>query len=432
MNRRDFLKVLGGGMAALSLPQMVGGCRGGHFRPNIIFIMADDVGLGEIGCCGGAYKTPRIDELAKTGVRFEYCYAIPLCGPSRCEALTGRYPFRTGLNGNTIAEAIQPDREVMIQTALKKAGYVTAQVGKWGQMSFGPKEWGFDEHLAFSGNGKYWGKQDEFYTLNGKRQPLTESQYLPDIMHGYIADFLARSHEKPFFLYYAMSHIHSRLVRTPDSKAGADKVQIYADNVAYMDKLVGKLIDELDRQGLREKTIVVFTGDNGSNHSTVNDRLLVGGKRTLLEGGSRVPLIVNWPGKTPAGQVRQDLIDFSDFFPTFIELGRASLPEKVVIDGVSFAAQVRGQPGKQREWVYVELEGESYVRDVRWKLTHDGLLFDMKDAPFNEILVPLNVTDKTVLDARKRLQEVLRTHPAIPATGDMSTPKWQRKRKAIK
>src|SRR5205823_2045247 len=113
-------------------------------KPNIILIYSDDVGLGDIGCCGGHFKTPQIDALAKGGTRFEYCYATPLCGPSRCQTLTGRYPFRTGLINNNSHQAIQPGLETMIPSVLKKAGYVTASVGKWGQMSFGPGEWGFD------------------------------------------------------------------------------------------------------------------------------------------------------------------------------------------------------------------------------------------------------------------------------------------------
>src|SRR6266566_490765 len=128
-------------------------------KPNIIMILSDDVGLGDIGCTGGPFKTPEIDKLAKGGTRFEYCYATPLCGPSRCQLLTGRYPFRTGLISNNSHDAIQPGKEIMIPTVLKKAGYVTASAGKWGQMSFGPGEWDFDEYIVFPGSGRYWREQ---------------------------------------------------------------------------------------------------------------------------------------------------------------------------------------------------------------------------------------------------------------------------------
>ncbi|HZE96377.1 MAG TPA: sulfatase-like hydrolase/transferase [Planctomycetota bacterium] len=386
-------------------------------KPNLIVILSDDVGMGDIACYGGKYPTPRIDALAKGGTRFEYCYATPLCGPSRSVLLTGRYPFRTGLINNQSAAAIQPDKEIMLPTILKKAGYVTCSVGKWGQMSHGPVEWGFDESLVFKGSGRYWRDQTQTYHVNGQEKNLAEGVYLPDLMHDFAADFISRHKDQPFCLYYPMSHIHGPIVKTPDSKGDAT---LYADNIAYMDKLVGKLVDELERQGLREKTLVLFTGDNGTARngarSPVDGMPLSGQKATMLEGGSRVPLIANWPGTTPAGALNHDLTDFSDFLVTFAELGGATLPEGRKIDGRSFAAQIRGEKGTPREWVYVELDGKSYVRDGRYKLTNGGELFDMKEAPFKEILVPKDATDEAAPDARKRLQAVLDEHPAAPGS----------------
>lgn len=380
-------------------------------KPNIIFILGDDVGLGDIGCTGGPFKTPRIDSLAQGGIRFAYCYSTPLCGPSRCQMLTGRYPFRTGLINNNSHQAVQPDREIMIPTVLKQAGYVTASVGKWGQMSHGPGEWGFDEYLVFPGSGRYWRAQTTHYTVNGVRKDLPEGAYLPDLMHGFLVDFIRRHQDQPFFIYYPMSHIHGPIVRTPDSKGGG-KEQLYTDNVAYMDKLVGKLMDELDHLHLREKTLVVFAGDNGTARfgvqaATVNGKAISGQKGTMLEGGSRVPLIANWPGTTPAGRVNHDLHDFSDFFATFAELGGAKLPAGVTLDSRSFAAPIQGRPGKPREWVYVELNGKRYVRDARWKLNNAGELFDLKDAPYVEAFVPGNATAPEAVAARERLQAVL-------------------------
>ncbi len=319
-------------------------------HPNIVLILSDDVGLGDIGCCGGPFKTPQIDALAKGGMRFEYCYSTPLCGPSRCELLTGRYPFRTGLINNQSHNAIQPGREIMIPSVMKRAGYVTASVGKWGQMSFGPGEWGFDEYLVFPGSGRYWREQTTHYRVNGQQRDLPEGQYLPDIMHRFLVDFIARHKDQPFFVYYPMSHIHGPIVHTPDSKEGEGRNRLYADNIAYMDKLVGKLIAELERLNLRERTLVIFTGDNGTARfgaeiATVNGRKISGMKATMLEGGSRVPLVVNWPGVTPAGKVNYDLIDFSDFFATLVELGGGKLPEGVTLDSHSFAPQIKGEKG---------------------------------------------------------------------------------------
>jgi arylsulfatase A len=388
-------------------------------KPNIILIYSDDVGLGNIGCCGGPFKTPQIDTLAKGGTRFEYCYSTPLCGPSRCQTLTGRYPFRTGLINNNSRNAIQPGREIMIPTVVKKAGYVTASVGKWGQMCLGPGEWGFDEYLVFPGSGRYWRAQTTRYTVNGAQKNLSEGQYLPDIMHEFVVSFITRHKDQPFFIYYPMSHIHGPIVRTPDSKPGATRDELYRDNVEYMDKLVGKLVAELDRLHLREKTLVLFTGDNGTARfgvhlATVNGRSISGMKATMLEGGSRVPLVANWPGVTPAGKVNHDLTDFSDFFATFAELAGAPLPEDVKLDGRSFAAQLKGQVGTPREWVYVELNGKSYARDARFKLTNRGELFDLSDAPYNEIPVSNATTDAAAIAARMQLHQVLNEHPAAP------------------
>jgi arylsulfatase A len=406
----------------------------GH--PNIILILSDDVGLGDIGCCGGPFKTPHIDSLAKSGMRFEYCYSTPLCGPSRCELLTGRYPFRTGLINNQSPNSINPSREIMIPTVMKKAGYVTASVGKWGQMSLGPGEWGFDEYLVFPGSGRYWREQTTHYRVNGKVQNLPDGQYLPDIMHRFLIDFILHHKDRPFFVYYPMSHIHGPIVRTPDSKEGADKDRLYADNIKYMDKLVGKLIAELERLNLSEKTLLIFTGDNGTARfgvetATVNGRKVSGMKATMLEGGSRVPLLVNWPGVTPAGRVNHDLIDFSDFFATFAELGGAKLPEGVTLDSHSFASQIKGEKGTPRDWVYVELNGKSYVRDARFKLTNRGELFDLSEAPYKEILILKDTADSAAIAARKNLQGTLEQHPTAPGQEKDSIKKPGRNQRRI-
>lgn len=388
-------------------------------RPNIILILTDDVGLGDIHFSGGHYKTPNIDQIASTGTKFTYCYATPLCGPSRCELLTGRYPFRTGLNSNQSRMAVSPKSETMIPTVLKKAGYVTGSVGKWGQIQLGPGEWGFDEYLVFPGSGRYWRDQTDFYTQNGKKIDLPKGEYLPDLMHKFAVDFIDRHKDKPFFLYYPMSHMHGPIVRTPDSAKGADKDQLYTDNVEYMDKLVGKLLKELDRQHLRDNTVVIFTGDNGTatfgeGKATVDGKSISGKKATMLEGGSRVPLAVSWPGHTPAGKTNNDLIDFSDFFSTVADLAGTKSPEGVKLDSHSFAPQIEGKKGSPREWVYVELNGKSYARDAKYKLTAAGNLFDLSEAPFKEIPVSAESKDSAAAASRKSLQSVLNDHKMLP------------------
>jgi arylsulfatase A len=284
----------------------------------------------------------------------------------------------------------------MIQTVLKQAGYVTACVGKWGQISWGPGEWGFDEHLSYYGwGGGYWRKQTKGYFVNGKKEELAEGEYLPDIQHRFIVDFLAKHKEKPFFLYYPMTHPHEPFLPTPDSKPDANRDRLYTDNIEYMDKLVGKLMAELDRLHLREKTLIVFSGDNGTDRkladlSTVNGRRINGAKLTMEEGGSRVPFIANWPGVVPTGKIQNDLIDFSDLLTTFAELGGAKLSADVKFDGHSFAPQLRGEKGSPREWVFVQMNGRGknesfwYVRNQGFKLNEKGELYDMSEAPFVE------------------------------------------------
>ena len=152
-------------------------------------------------------------------------------------------------------------------------------------------------------------------------------------------------------------------------------------------------------------------------------------KASMLEGGSRVPLLANWPGVTPAGKVNQDLVDFSDFFATCAELGGAPLPEGVKLDSHSFAGQIKGQPRTPRDWVYVELNGKSYARNERFKLTNGGELFDLSEAPYKEISIPSTTTDAAAIAARAQLQEVLKEHPAPPGSANQKAKKAGKKKK---
>jgi arylsulfatase A len=329
---------------------------------------------------------------------------------------------------NQSGGVMSPQRETMIPKILKPAGYVTAHVGKWSQLPLQPSEWGFDEYLRFAGSGKYWSTQEKTYTQNGDSKPLGD-RYLPDVMHEFLVDFMTRHKDQPFYVHYAMSHMHGKILRTPDSAANSK--DHYADNNAYMDKLVGQLTAVLDKLGLREKTVILFTGDNGTarqgaEEAKVNDEDLSGKKGSMLEGGSRVPLIVNWKGVTPAGKVLKDLTDFTDVLPTFAELAGATLPEGVKLDGRSFAAQIKGQPGQPRDWVYVQLGEQRYTRSLRWKLTGDGELFDMKEAPFKEIAVSKDTADEDAKSGRAALQAALDSLKS----GDTTPPPTKKKKKA--
>ena len=258
--------------------------------------------------------------------------------------------------------------------------------------------------------------------------PLRDKEYLPDIMHRMAVDFITENRSRPFYLYYSLSHVHTDILPTPDSVPGSKDQTLYDDNVRYMDKLVGQLLTELERLKLREKTVIVFMGDNGTTNgradrATIGGRRLAGAKGSMLEGGGLEPTIVSWPGVIPAGSVSRDMVDSSDFFPTFAELAGAKLPEKTIIDGHSLAPQWRGQKSQPRSWAFNQLARSWYVRETGWKLNQSGELYDMSDAPFSEKLVPADTKDLAAIAARTRLQAALtQLNPAggIVDTGDPS------------
>ncbi|MCX6907179.1 MAG: sulfatase-like hydrolase/transferase [Verrucomicrobia bacterium] len=404
-------------------------------KPNIIFILADDIGIPGVGCCGGAFKTPNLDSLAAGGVRFERCFSAPLCAPSRALCMFGRYAFRTGVLDNGCGAAAKPDKEVCIAKTLKQAGYATAFAGKWSQLSYletaeEGRAWGFDEFLRWdkSKGERYW---KPALNKNGQPVPVTDASYAPDMFHEFVVDFIKRHREGPFFVYYPTTLIHGPILATPDSKEGGrEKVkgarkgkgkgdnELYTDNITYLDKTVGKLVAALDEMNLREKTLIVFTGDNGSVPvGTINGRPVDGHKSQVNEGGSRVPLIANWKGVAPAGRVLKDLVGFSDFYATFAEVAGAKLPESLTFDSRSFAPQLRGEKGTPREWTYVQLGAKWYARNAGWKLTEKGDLFDMSDAPFAQKLVPADAQSTETKAARGSLQAVLdKLNPAGGAT----------------
>ena len=387
----------------------------GSEKPNIIFILADDLGIGDVSCYGSDQnKTPIIDQLAKGGIRFTRGYTAPLCGPSRAMILTGRYAFRTGAVNQDMVGDIKPENEVLIPSVLKPAGYTTSLVGKWSQFSKTPGDFGFDDYLTFAGSGDYWStekKKSENYIENGVNKILDAQTYMPDLMHDHLVDFITTNKDKPFFLYYSMVHVHALIQRTPDSKPGSD---LYEDNTAYMDKLVGKLLKTLDDLKLRKNTLIVFMGDNGTasqyaDRGTIGGKALSGKKGTMLECGSLVPTIANWPGVIDGGKISDLLIDSTDLLPTFADLAGAKLPNNRVIDGHSFLPQLLGKKGNSREWIFIELGNKWYVRDTKWKLNREDELFDMSNSPFEEKLVTNYSDNKEASEAFNRLKATLNT-----------------------
>lgn len=410
-------------------------------KPNILFIFGDDCGIDSFSCYGSDRAknfTPNIDALAKSGTRYDRCYSTPLCGPSRCVINTGRYGFRTGGLTNQTAGNASFKEEPALARILKQGGYATGMAGKWRQMSDSPGEWGFDEYITDpTASGWYW-KQS--YTKNGQEVSTDKEIYYPDVCSDFAVDFIRRHKDQPFYFYLSEHLIHGPILKTPDSKEGASPAQLYDDNIKYLDKTVGKLVAELDKLGLREKTLILFTTDNGTappayteEHDPKKDVGQIGGRHVngrkgqLLEGGSRVPLIANWKGTLPAGGVSKDLHDFSDLLPTFADLAGAALPSGVKFDGRSFAPQLRGESGQPREWIYVQLGAGWYVRDDGWKMNQNGELFNMKDSPFVEAPVAADSSDATAQAARRRLSAVLAD--LNPAGGKTVSPDAEKAKK---
>jgi arylsulfatase A len=390
-------------------------------KPNIIFVLADDLGIDGVSSYGAdLFKTPEIDKLAKNGIRYTNAYTAPLCGPSRAMILTGRYAFRTGAVNQDQTGEFKPSDETMMSKILKSAGYTTSMIGKWGQLPLGPAEFGFDDYLRFTGSGVYnnTDEKKQKYVLNGKDLVLKDNEYMPDLMHDHMVDFLSNHTKDPFYLYYSLVHVHGEIKATPDSKPGTtDFKELYTDNINYMDKLVGKLIHTLDSLKLRDNTLIVFFGDNGTAGQAaqiglVNGKKLIGKKGTMQEGGSLVPLIVNWPGVIKKGAVSNSLVDASDFVPTFAEIAGATLPTDKKLDGTSFAKQLNGGKANPRNWIFTELGNDWYVREANWKLNRAGELFDMRNAPFEEKLTPVSDSTKAI---KENLQKIL--NELDPASG---------------
>jgi arylsulfatase A len=195
-------------------------------RPNILFIFGDDCGIDSFGCYGSDRArsfTPNIDALAQSGTRFDRCYSMPVCGPSRCVLMTGRYGFRTGGLTNPTAGNASFRDEPSLPRILKQAGYATAMAGKWRQMSDSPGDWGFDEYITDpTAAGWYWKKS---YTRNGKEVTLDREIYYPDTGSDFAIDFIRRNRDRPFFFYLAEHLIHGPILRTPHSEAQADARQ---------------------------------------------------------------------------------------------------------------------------------------------------------------------------------------------------------------
>jgi arylsulfatase A-like enzyme len=395
-------------------------------RPNIIFIMVDDMGRDWVSCYGAKHQTPNIDRLAKQGVRYETAWCTPICTPTRVTLLTGQYPFRHGWIQHYDVprwggEGLSWNGFTTFARVLRDAGYATAIGGKWqinhlGKQPDALKRHGFDEHCVWTGveaerqetEKRFW---NGHIMTNGRRETAA---YGPDAISNFLIEFIRRNKEGPFLVYYPMLLTHGPHTTTPLNKADPPegKPALYAGNVTYMDHLVGKLVQAVDDAGLRKNTLIVFTGDNGSASAGVlNNEPYPKGKGRQADWGAHVPFIVRAPFLTEGGRVSRDLIDFTDLYPTFLELAKATPPDQVKLDGKSFVASLRGSedPFDKRSWIYAQLGEFRMVRDWHHILDSNGNFHDLDKDPRQEHEVsPL---DKIAPGRRQRLQMIFDRFP---------------------
>jgi arylsulfatase A len=371
-------------------------------RPNLIFIMADDLGYECIGADGGtSYKTPVLDAMARTGVRFDHCFAQPLCTPTRMQLMTGLYNKRNYVDFGRMDPAA-----FTFAHLFKQAGYSTCIAGKWqlGTDPNLPSKFGFDEHCLWQHTRRPNRYKNPGLEVNGKEMDYSGGEYGPELVNDFALDFIERKKDVPFFLYYPMILTHSPYDATPDStdynnekvakgagkkrgKNAAGINQHFADMVEFMDKLIGRVTAKLDKLGLRDRTLVLFVGDNGTGAGTrsmMGDRVVIGGKGQMNAAGMHVPLIASWPGKIESGKVCSDLVDSTDFLPTICQAAGITLPADKQFDGHSFFPQLRGESGSPRDWYYSwyaprrEFVGE-FASTADYKLFRDGRFYDLRN-----------------------------------------------------
>jgi arylsulfatase A-like enzyme len=373
-------------------------------KPNIVFILVDDLGQRDLGCYGSTfYETPNVDRLAKEGVRFTDAYAAcPVCSPTRASIMSGQWPQRTGVtdyigaagpdkwNRNTrLRPAPYSDRLSLdaptLAKAMKAAGYATFFTGKWhlGPEGCWPENQGFDINMGGCDKGGPYGGRKYFSPYaNPRLSDGPDGEHLPDRLATETAKFIEANKEHPFFAYFSFYSVHTPLMARPDlqkkyeekrarlglspkwGKEGAREVRliqehaVYAAMVEAMDLAVGKVLAKLDELGLSENTLVILTSDNGglstSEGSPTSNLPLRAGKGWIYEGGIREPLLVRWPSVVKAGHVSATPVSSPDFFPTLLDVAKAQLQQGQVVDGVSILPLLKGQELKDRAlfWHY--------------------------------------------------------------------------------
>ena len=350
----------------------------GGQRPNVVFILADDLGWADLGCYGSTfYETPNLDRLARQGMRFTAAYAAcNCCSPTRASILTGKYPARLRVTdwipGGSYpwAKLRPPDwtqhlplEEVTLAEALRSAGYATAAVGKWhlGGADYLPEKQGFD--LNFAGESR--GAPPSYFWPYGITSITTgqPGEYLTDRLTDEALKFMDTRRERPFFLYLAHYAVHAplqgrkELVEKYKAKVRPGQKQknpAYAAMIESLDQSVGRVLDKLDALGIAKQTVVIFTSDNGGYLVATSNAPLRLGKGSPYEGGHRVPLIVRWPGATTPASVCREPVVSVDFYPTILGMtgARGDEQHNAAVDGVNLAPLLKQTGTPAREAIY--------------------------------------------------------------------------------
>jgi len=374
------------------------------------------------------YKTPNIDALAAAGLRFEHCYAQPICTPSRVKLMTGKSNKRNYVRFGTLDR-----KQTTFAHLLKHAGYKTCIAGKWqlGNEVDAPQHFGFDQALLWQHtrgrNDKQ--KHDTRYPnprleLNGKPLDYNDGEFSSDLFVDFLGDFIETNREEPFFVYYPMALVHCPFSPTPDSDdwnprdhgsrnyKGTPKY--FADMVAYVDKTIGKLDARLKQLGVRDNTLLMFVGDNGTDTPIVTNTTfgkVAGAKGQMIDAGNHVPCVISWPGVIREGRVVKDIIDFSDFLPTICEATGAEIPADLTIDGQSFLPQLKGETGSPRDSIYMWYsrnggvkEARAFARNQRYKLYESGKFFDIS----NDRDEQKPLSDDSLSDEQRQVKAVLK------------------------
>lgn len=351
-------------------------------RPNVLLILADDLGYETLGCYGGLeFSTPHIDRLAAQGMRFRRAYTSPVCTPSRMSLYTGTYVTTHGydtvlpVHVGTRRAVDFRDRWTCIAKLLRDGGYATSVTGKWqlAALEFHPdhcRDAGFNSWCVWQiwrqGNKttRYW---NPCLNHDGLVREDIADRFGPDVLADYVIGQMksAVAANRPFYIHHNMMLPHVPIVATPDSQA-AGRPPSLAAMIEALDKIVGRLVAAVDDCGAAENTYVIFMGDNGTDVRTARrtkDGLVRGGKRDLNDGGTHIPLIVRRPGKIAAGDVAEDLIDMADWFPTICELTGVPAAANQSLDGVSFAGRLLRNEPSPRTWITAGISGRAKVFD---------------------------------------------------------------------